>query len=804
MSVGQILIRVHLPTQTHTTLAIPDTLTVHEASNRIFNKLTLTGKLESGITEQDIRISLHKDVGIALTGTDLLAAYSSGKKGPLELSLAVKPTTPDSVQPLEPTLFLSPRSQHKRQSMPPQPVRPVLRTAASATTVMASINSSRQDRGVSCATPGSPDSVSSVSSTVSSPSRSVSPSTKLPPPRPSQIAVQFSPSPLPPPALARIESAEFPEEEEEPEPPPTTKIDLGACNDFKKGPGVDWNGMDCVQCGFKRIQHISVLFKEADRANSGEVNAQQARKFLEKICAFMKLPAGEAESLVKQLDLEGNGRITWDQLMAFRQQQLEMKEEEGNEKDEEGGSDKPHRRNASQAWEEAGVTLLQNEQAAAESAAILQAEMAADGRERMVSIWSDEKIAKKKQEVLNAAGEILSTERTYVESLSKLEENWYKPLKEGKPKLLANDELDILFRNLFSQIKLMQEKLLAELEAHRDDPIYGAILLGKYGPHMLLYKTYSAGVKISGELIGRLFKRSKFRAFHDEVMEKTGTDGRSGLSLESYLIMPIQRVMRYEMLTTRMIKSTPPDEPTYLQQLMKTDKQLVQIACEVDEAVEEYEKTKALKNLFYRLKGGPEDLVSPSRSYVREGPLTKCCRSADKEFYFCLFNDLLIYGHKGARGMITVHHTMSMKDHHLRTETTQPGEYPTHSFAILSEVRSFAVYGATEQESAAWKKDIDKLVQSFGGNSAPADLSKCKPLWRKDGAETMCPICKKSFTIVNRRHHCRKCGNLMDNACSRHVDGVRYCIECNPDTPKSPDSEKSFVSRPTASSIHLH
>ena len=42
------------------------------------------------------------------------------------------------------------------------------------------------------------------------------------------------------------------------------------------------------------------------------------------------------------------------------------------------------------------------------------------------------------------------------------------------------------------------------------------------------------------------------------------------------------------------------------------------------------------------------------------------------------------------------------------------------------------------------------------------------PPWQPDSEVTHCPICKKQFTWMFRRHHCRKCGRVVCDSCSPH------------------------------------
>eukprot|EP01061_Rhynchopus_euleeides_P020736 TRINITY_DN3368_c0_g1_i2.p1 TRINITY_DN3368_c0_g1~~TRINITY_DN3368_c0_g1_i2.p1 ORF type:complete len:473 (+),score=55.76 TRINITY_DN3368_c0_g1_i2:340-1758(+) len=60
------------------------------------------------------------------------------------------------------------------------------------------------------------------------------------------------------------------------------------------------------------------------------------------------------------------------------------------------------------------------------------------------------------------------------------------------------------------------------------------------------------------------------------------------------------------------------------------------------------------------------------------------------------------------------------------------------------------------------------------------------PVWVSDDSVTTCRGCSALFTLTNRRHHCRKCGDIFCKSCSKHqssipglyVSKVRVCNTC--------------------------
>jgi hypothetical protein len=75
-------------------------------------------------------------------------------------------------------------------------------------------------------------------------------------------------------------------------------------------------------------------------------------------------------------------------------------------------------------------------------------------------------------------------------------------------------------------------------------------------------------------------------------------------------------------------------------------------------------------------------------------------------------------------------------------------------------------------------------------------------VWEQDHNQKDCPLCKKDFGIINRRHHCRKCGSVVCGRCSKNkfllniikdVD-ERVCDPCF----------KQLIAGPTAKDASKH
>ncbi|PWN54257.1 hypothetical protein IE53DRAFT_258314 [Violaceomyces palustris] len=94
------------------------------------------------------------------------------------------------------------------------------------------------------------------------------------------------------------------------------------------------------------------------------------------------------------------------------------------------------------------------------------------------------------------------------------------------------------------------------------------------------------------------------------------------LNVESYLLLPVQRIPRYRLLLEDLAKCTPPSRLREHDALLTALEHITRIASNVNESKRQSEQDRRLLGWQTRIRGRfPSPLVQPHRRLVRDGPL---------------------------------------------------------------------------------------------------------------------------------------------------------------------------------------
>ncbi|KAI8914777.1 hypothetical protein DFJ77DRAFT_463294 [Powellomyces hirtus] len=384
------------------------------------------------------------------------------------------------------------------------------------------------------------------------------------------------------------------------------------------------------------------------------------------------------------------------------------------------------------------------------------------------------------------ANEILQSERRYVDSLLQLRKSFFEPLMTvvgTASEVIPKKTIQSIFSELRGLINVNTE-LRKQLESRLDEQPWnstngciGDIFLN-LAPYLKMYSSY---VKNFNNALSLLTENvAKVPALAQFIARQNADPELKGLPLESFLILPVQRIPRYKLLLEDLLKNTDSEHPDHLT-LKKSLERIAEVAVFVNETIREHEMMQELVEVQRSLYGMDEDLVSPGRRLIKRGRVQKISRRRHHTRYLILLSDFLIYA---SPSMLEDHYTFHRK---LDLELCEVVDVPDtkdmeHIFQIVSPEKSFAMYADSAKEKQKWIHDIDTAARELrtnrstlrneGGEEWSSWQKRRKmhnysaPVWMPDDSTNCCMLCSQEFTMIKRKHHCRACGKIVCYACS--------------------------------------
>ncbi|XP_030648416.1 T-lymphoma invasion and metastasis-inducing protein 1 [Chanos chanos] len=195
--------------------------------------------------------------------------------------------------------------------------------------------------------------------------------------------------------------------------------------------------------------------------------------------------------------------------------------------------------------------------------------------------------------------ELVETERTYVKDLNCLIEKYLTPLQ--KERFLSQDELDVLFGNLAEMVEFQVEflktledgtRLVPDLDRLERVDQFKKVLFSLggsflyYADRFKIYSAFCASHTKVPKVLAKAKTDPEFKAFLDERNPRR----QHSSTLESYLIKPIQRVLKYPLLLRELHSLTDPDseEHYHLDVAMKAMNTVASHINEMQKIHEEY------------------------------------------------------------------------------------------------------------------------------------------------------------------------------------------------------------------------
>eukprot|EP00732_Lithocolla_globosa_P003419 Lithocolla_globosa_v1_NODE_2731_length_1889_cov_10.816249.p1 type:complete len:515 gc:universal NODE_2731_length_1889_cov_10.816249:213-1757(+) len=384
----------------------------------------------------------------------------------------------------------------------------------------------------------------------------------------------------------------------------------------------------------------------------------------------------------------------------------------------------------------------------------------------------------------NIAKEILSTETTYVSSLKIVPQLFMTPLLQGNVKnnfkgVIPPEESKVLFSNWLVLLELHKDGLLEEIKTRveRWSPStnIGDVFV-KYASKFEVYVEYVNHFNEQTALLSELEKRSAVA----KVLQEAVTNAEcTQPSLGSFLIMPVQRIPRYVMLVSDLLKHTPASHSDHAN-LMEAEKKLKTMALHINEEKRNYEHQKELHALDQSLLEGSLQakgryLVAQQDFKLTHLRLNDSGPSPKKDWFESLFSseknekEKLGFKHEGylsveksglmgmkkweKRFCVLTYHQLHLYESadkkdvkgiiylikgskFLSTEELKKEKLKPECFVIETADQRWVLSDDSQSSRVEWSKHLSKVIADGQAVMPTAETIKETQQWKSSGSRT--------------------------------------------------------------------
>lgn len=240
--------------------------------------------------------------------------------------------------------------------------------------------------------------------------------------------------------------------------------------------------------------------------------------------------------------------------------------------------------------------------------------------------------------------EVVDTERTYVRDIGAIVEGYLKPLSQLTDSKIKPEELKSLFGNI-ERIYAFNSGFLAQLEKCGFDPVSIARCFVAHSSGFSVYTefctSYPTMVSTLTELVGK--------AETAEIFKARQTSLHHSLPLGSYLLKPVQRILKYHLLLQNILKHVDKESPGY-PDVKNALSVMTGIAYHINDMKRRHEhavRVQEIQSLLYGWQG--EDLTTFGE-LVAEGCFRMLGAKALRHLF--LFDKLLLVAKQREQGIL--------------------------------------------------------------------------------------------------------------------------------------------------------
>ncbi|XP_032718226.1 FYVE, RhoGEF and PH domain-containing protein 2 isoform X4 [Lontra canadensis] len=340
--------------------------------------------------------------------------------------------------------------------------------------------------------------------------------------------------------------------------------------------------------------------------------------------------------------------------------------------------------------------------------------------------------------------ELLETEKAYVARLHLLDQVFFQELlREARAsKAFPEDVVRLIFSNISSIYQFHAQFFLPELQRRLDDwtatPRIGDVIQ-KLAPFLKMYSEYVKNFERAAELLASWTDKSA--PFQEVITRIQSSEASGSLTLQHHMLEPVQRIPRYELLLKEYVQKLPAQAPDRADAQKALD-MIFLAAQHSNAAITEMERLQDLWDVYQRL-GLEDDIVDPSNTLLREGPVLKISfrRSDPMERYLFLFNNMLLYCipkviQVGAQFQVRTRIDVAG----MKVRELTDAEFP-HSFLVSGKQRTLELQARSQEEMISWIQACQAAIDQIEKRNETFKAAVQGPEGDTQEQEVVCAKC---------------------------------------------------------------
>ncbi|KAJ3450697.1 faciogenital dysplasia protein [Anaeramoeba flamelloides] len=304
--------------------------------------------------------------------------------------------------------------------------------------------------------------------------------------------------------------------------------------------------------------------------------------------------------------------------------------------------------------------------------------------------------------------EIISTEKTYVQQLKIIIDEFLIPLK--KTKIIDPNEIKNIFSNIES-IYGLNHRLYLDLEKRKSnlETRQWFDLFTRFIPFLKLYTDFVNNYENALETIRKnIQNNNSFATFLEQTHQ---SEKLQGFKIFDLLITPVQRIPRYVLLIQGVIKNTDQNHPEY-QEFKKILERLRHIADHVNKTKFVTNNFRKLVNLEIKLKNSDENLeIISRRRLVKEDHFFEKDNPNREKSWGILFNDIFVIATKIEEGKFLSREVLSLDEILVKQIGSFFGE--SNSIIISRGLDNYQFISDNPRHKKQWLEALTQTVQEY-------------------------------------------------------------------------------------------